>query len=109
MSSLEAVALAYAAHSGHPRPAGGLEKALRLRLSLWPAWARWAVALCAFALRWLFPLLLLGRARRFERLSSEECEALLTRLQCSRYLVLRAPLLTVKAAVLGACYSPDAL
>jgi hypothetical protein len=95
---------AYAAHVGSPARGDELRRELERRLGALPPWARASMALCAVWARWLSPLLILRRARPFERLSAEEREELLGRLQRDRRLAVRALFLGAKTVTLGACY-----
>ncbi len=94
---------AYARHAGlGPEPA--LRKELDRRLLLSPAWVRAGLGLSALLARWLAPLFLLGRLRRFEDLPQDEREALLERLQQDPRLPVRAAFLGLKSLVSGCCY-----
>lgn len=102
--NLRALCRAYAAHVGLPEPAAGFAAEVDRRLYWWPAWARLSAVLTAAAVRWLAPLLLLGRPRRFDALSPDDMEAVLARLQQSRWPAARGAFLMVKTVVLGTCY-----
>ncbi len=69
-----------------------------------PPSARFLAAWTAVAMRWLFPLLFLGRLRRFDGLRPEEADALLSRLQCARLLPLKGSFMILKSLVLPVCY-----
>lgn len=73
-----------------------------------PLAARWIGAIFALAMRWLFPLLFLGRWRRFDGLSPDDADALLSRLQCARLLPLKGGFLILKSLVLPVCYGEPA-
>ncbi|MFI5363860.1 MAG: hypothetical protein ACHQ49_18005 [Elusimicrobiota bacterium] len=104
MTNLSALCRAYAAHVGLPEPRLGFAVEAERRLGMWPAWARAAALLIAAALRWLAPLLLLGRARPFDALAPDDKEALLAQLQESRWPPMRGAFLMVKTLILGTCY-----
>lgn len=103
-ADLRALCRAYATHVGLAEPSEGFAAEIDRRLSRWPAWARLGAASSATAVRWLSPLFLLARPRRFDSLSGDEKEALLARLQRTRTPAARATFLLVKTIVLGTCY-----
>lgn len=102
--NLRALCRAYAAHVGLPESPDGFASEVDRRLSRWPAWARLGAVSAAAAVRWLAPLILVGRPRRFDALSSDEKEAVLARLQRARWPAARGAFLMVKTVVLGTCY-----
>lgn len=95
---------AYAAHVGSPARGPELRRELERRLAQMEPWARAYLGLSAVCARWLFPLLILGRASRFESLSEAEREDLLGRLQCDVRLPVRALFFGAKTLALGVCY-----
>lgn len=104
MTDLAALCRAYAEHVGLPVPPDGFEPDVEFRLSRWPAWARLGARASAAAVRRLAPLALLGRPCSFEVLDESGKEALLARLQRSRWPPARGAFLMVKTLVLGSCY-----
>jgi hypothetical protein len=103
-SDLTALCRAYAAHVNLPEPPDGFAAEVNRRLAWWPAWARLAAGFTAAGVRWLAPLLLIARPRRFDALSSDDKEAVLARLQQTRWPAVRGAFLMVKTIMLGSCY-----
>ncbi|MFA6319082.1 MAG: GMC family oxidoreductase N-terminal domain-containing protein, partial [Elusimicrobiota bacterium] len=80
---------------------------LRRRIRLLPWWGFIVAGSAAFALRWLMPLIILGRPVRFESLRPEEADLLLERLQRVAILPVRGPFLTLKSLVLPVVYGRE--
>lgn len=86
----------YARHAGHGDDPAALAARLRSRLELAPRWARAYYAAGALYVRFAAPVLYLGRAASFARLTGDEREALLGRLQRDGRPFARAAFLGVK-------------
>jgi len=97
-------AAAYARVTGAPLDDGTVRAELFRRGALLPVWALAASGAGTLLLRFLAPLLLLGRPALFEDLSEEEADRLLCRLQRSRLLPLKLLFFMVKAVVLPVRY-----
>jgi len=95
---------AYAAGVGVPRGEAELRSRLEERLALTGPRSRALACAGALFVRWAAPLLLLGRPRRFDRLSASQADALLGRLQRSGGPVVRGLFLGVKPLLAAACY-----
>lgn len=97
-------ARAYARHVEREITDRELLLALRARAAPAPRWARAGMVAAALAARWLAPLLLAGRPRRFESLPEVAREKLLERLQHARSVAVRGAFFLVKSPVLLALY-----
>lgn len=98
----------YARHSGFDDGREALSARLRSRLALAPRWARAYYAAGALYVRFAAPALYLGRAASFARLSEEEREALLGRLQRDGRPLAKAAFLGVKTLLAVTVRRPEA-
>ncbi len=98
----------YARHAGLDDGREELSARLRSRLVLAPRWARAYYAAGALYVRFVAPVLYLGRAASFARLSEEEREALLGRLQRDGRPLAKAAFLGVKTMLAVAVRRPEA-
>lgn len=102
------LARAYARHAGLDDDRAALAARLRSRLALAPWWARAYFGAGAVFVRCAAPALYLGRARTFARLSDDERETLLGRLQRDGRPIPRAAFLGVKTLLAVTVYGrPD--
>ncbi|MBI4676969.1 MAG: GMC family oxidoreductase [Elusimicrobia bacterium] len=81
-----------------------LDSKIESRAALLPWWALVLAGAAAFALRWLLPVIILGRPCRFDDLGPEEADRLLSRLQLLCHPAVRGPFMALKYLILPACY-----
>lgn len=98
----------YARHAGLDDDRAALSARLRSRLALAPWWARIYFAAGALYVRFAAPVLYLRRAASFARLSDEEREDLLGRLQRDGRPFAKAAFLGVKTMLAVTVYRPRA-
>ncbi|MDP3542211.1 MAG: hypothetical protein Q8T11_07025 [Elusimicrobiota bacterium] len=98
----------YARHAGLYDEREALAARLRSRLDLAPWWARAYFAAGALYVRFAAPALYLGRAASFARLSEDERESLLGRLQRDGRPLAKAAFLGVKTILAVTVYRPRA-
>jgi hypothetical protein len=103
-TSMIALCRSYASLVGLPEPPGGFAAEAERRLAWWPLWARLGASLAATAVRWLAPFFLILRPRRFDALSADDQEAVLARLQQTRWPLVRGAFLLIKMIVLGTTF-----
>jgi hypothetical protein len=96
----------YARHAGLDDGRAALAERLRSRLALAPWWARAYFAAGALYVRFAAPVLYLGRAASFARLSAEEREDLLGRLQRDGRPPAKAAFLGVKTMLAVTVHPP---
>lgn len=94
----------YARHVGIEVSDRDLLARLQRRAAAAPGWARAGMVVSGLAVRWLAPVLVLGRPGRFEKLATAAKERLLARLQHARNPGVRGLFLLGKAPVLLALY-----